>query len=49
MSTAPRFSDLVGPSLDFLGVFDDHAADIPYRFNYEIRLTPDVTTIPFED
>ena len=49
MSTAPRFSVLVGPLLDFVGVIDDLEADIPYRFNYEIRLTPYAATIPFED
>ena len=49
MSTAPRFSVLVGPSLDFVGLIVDLEADIPYRFNYEMRLTPDAATIPFED
>ena len=49
MSTAPRFSVLFGPSLDFVGVIDDLEADISYRFNYEIRFAPDAATIPFED
>ena len=49
MSTAARFSILVGPSLDFVGVIDDFEADIPYLFNYEIRLTPEASTIPFEE
>ena len=45
----PRFSVLVTPSLDFVGVIDDLEADIPNRFYYEIRPTPDAATIPFED
>ena len=49
ISTSTRFSVLVVPSLDFVGVIDDLEADISNRFNYEIRLTPDAATIPFED
>ena len=49
ISTSTRFSVLVGPSLDFVGVIDDFEADISYRFNYEIRLAPDAATIAFED
>ena len=45
----PRLSVMVTHSLDFVGVIDDFEADIPYRFNYEIRPSPDAATIPFED